>query len=474
MSGPSVNILDATLREGELNSGVYYSADMLETVGFALAELGTPRIEFSIAYPQRGGSIQVLKNILNNIQSSYDDITTIVQCRAFKHDIEIAQKTDAKGCGVYIAISEEHRKHKLSGMKVEDVLSRFVESLDLLKDHGFKYRRAVLEDSARFFSEYKGEEDTLENLENIIKCVDEAGATTISLPDSAGLLEESRALEMMDYARKITDKELAAHFHNDYGNALGNTKAVIKNGLVKEAHVSIYGLGAGAGIADHYEVSANIIDNLKIETGEDRGYFKQLYKKFQEVTKIPIPWNHPLSDFARTEKAGTHQAQQLKSPEGYVPPRKLKHDFNSTILFEAGQFMSRHLVDRLLEGHDVDDAKVREIASLIGRRATLLNRKLYSREIKNVIKEVANIDVPSTRISQYIGPEKAFYLIKVRPQVTTEINEKIERLEGVERALEIFGIYDIIVEARADEDLQRKIEKLFGPHITEISPLIVG
>lgn len=474
MSDPSVYILDTTLREGELNSGVYYTAQMLESVGLALARLGTPRIEFSIAYPQRGGSIQNVKNVLSTIHGSYDNIMTIVQCRAFEEDINIAQMMDAKGCGVYIAISEEHRKHKLSGMKIDEVMTRFIESLDLLKDYGFSYRRAVLEDASRFFSEYKGEEDTLENLEKMIKSADEAGATIISIPDSAGLLEESQALEMFEFANKITDKELAAHFHNDYGNALGNTKTVVKRGLAKEAQVSIYGLGAGAGIADHYEVSANIIDNLKMDTGEDRDYLKQLYKTFQDVTKIPIPWNHPLSDFARTEKAGTHQAQQLKSPKGYVPPKKLEHDFDNRILFEAGQFMSRRLVSKLLEGFDVDENTVREIATVIGRRSALFNRKLYSREIKNIIKGVTNIDVSSTRISQYIGPEKAFYLLRVRPQVTTEITEKIEELDGVERALEIFGIYDIIVEAYADDDVRRKIEKLLGSDITEISPLIVG
>jgi isopropylmalate/homocitrate/citramalate synthase len=294
------------------------------------------------------------------------------------------------------------------------------------------------------------------------------------MPDTAGLLEESQSIKMFEFACNFTDKELAAHFHNDYGNSLGNTLAVIKRGLAREAQVSIYGLGSGAGIADHYEVSANLIDNLNIDTGENRRYFQNLYRTFQAITKIPIPWNHPLSNVARTEKAGTHQAQQLKSPEGYIPSKKLKYDFENKIFFEFGRLTSKSLIFQLLEDFDLDKKTADEIAKVIGRRSSLLNRKLSAREIKNIVGEVANYNIPISKVSQYISPEKAFYLLKVTPMVTTEITEKIENLKGVDRVLEAFGSYDIIIESYAHGDMQRKIGELLGSDIIEICPLIVG
>lgn len=474
MGEPSVNILDTTLREGELNLSVYYTPQMLRSIGLALAELGTPRIEFSIVYPQRGGDIQDLKAVISDVHDGYANVTTIAQCRAYLEDIDIAQDIEAKGCGVYIAVSEEHMMNKLSGMSVEEVINRFAESLDILKEYGFNYRRAVLEDSSRYFSHDRTEEDTLDRFRYIVNALDQSSATTISIPDTAGLLDESQALRMFEFASEVTDKELAAHFHNDYGNALANTKTVVQKGFAKEAHVSIYGLGAGAGIADHYELSANLIDNLMMDTGENRTYLKRLYDTFQEVTKIPIPWNHPLSNFSRTEKAGTHQAQQLKSPKGYVPSKKLEHDFNNKIFFEAGKLMSRHLVNKFLEDYKVDEETARQIADVIGSRSTLINRKLFSGEIKNIIKEVAGVNIPIIKISQYIGPDKVFYLLKVRPQVTTEITEKIEQLEGVERVLETYGIYDIIVETNIDREIRKRIEKMLDNDLIEISPLIIG
>jgi isopropylmalate/homocitrate/citramalate synthase len=469
-----VNILDTTLREGELNPSVYYTIENLESIGLSLAKLGTPRIEFSIPYPQRGGSVSKLREVFSNIQSSYELSTLIVQCRALIQDIEIAQKLEVNGCGVYLAISEEHRINKLGGISIEEVIIRLTESLDILKEYGFHYRRAVLEDASRFFSSYRGNSDTLGDLGRIIKEVELAGATTISLPDSAGLLEENQVLEMFRFARKITKKELSAHFHNDYGNALGNTKSAVKESLAVEPHVSIYGLGAGAGIADHYELSANLMDNLNIETHEDRGFFHELYSTFQQITKIPIPWNHPLSDFARTEKAGTHQAQQLRSPEGYVPKKKLNHDFNNNIFFDVSRLMSKNLMKKLLQEYHVNDNSITDIINLISKRSVLLNRKLYNVEIKNIIKDITNINLPTALISQYVGPEKAFYLLRVTPQTTSEITEELEKIKGVIRVLETYGSYDIVVEAYTNSDMKKIIENTVGINGIEISPLIVG
>jgi isopropylmalate/homocitrate/citramalate synthase len=312
------------------------------------------------------------------------------------------------------------------------------------------------------------------NLGRIIREVDIAGATTISLPDSAGLLEEHQAHKLFKFAKKITKKELSAHFHNDYGNALGNTKSVIKENLAIEPHVSIYGLGAGAGIADHYELSANLIDNLNIETYENRDFFHRLYTTFQKITRIPIPWNHPLSDYARTEKAGTHQAQQLRSPEGYVPKKKLEHDFNNHIIFDVSRLMSKNLIKKLLQEYKVNDDTTTNIINLISRKSALLNRKLYNVEIKNLIRDITNINLPTASISQYIGPEKAFYLLRVTPQATSEITEKLEKTEGAIRVLETYGSYDIIVEAYTENNMKKIIENTVGIDMIEISPLVVG
>jgi isopropylmalate/homocitrate/citramalate synthase len=200
LNEPSVYILDTTLREGELNPSVYYTSGMLETLGLALARLGTPRIEYSVTYPQRGGNIRDLRNIISTLQGSYEDVVPVIQCRALAADIDTAQELGARGCGIYIAISQEHRRFKLNGISLEKVINRIEESLSLLKEYGFKYRRAVLEDASRFFTQYKGEEDTRGTFRTLIETADRAGATVVSIPDTAGMTEEELALCRRAYA----------------------------------------------------------------------------------------------------------------------------------------------------------------------------------------------------------------------------------------------------------------------------------
>ena len=54
------------------------------------------------------------------------------------------------------------------------------------------------------------------------------------------------------------------------------------------------------------------------------------------------------------------------------------------------------------------------------------------------------------------------------------LGEKIENIKGVEKVLETYGIYDIIIEAYTDNNMQKVIEGLVGKDMIEISPLIVG
>ena len=56
-----VTILDTTLREGELQPGVYFTQESRIRIAEALAQVGTPRIEFPIIYPNRGGRIEDVK-----------------------------------------------------------------------------------------------------------------------------------------------------------------------------------------------------------------------------------------------------------------------------------------------------------------------------------------------------------------------------------------------------------------------------
>ncbi len=449
-----VTILDTTLREGELQPGVYFTRNSRITIGKALAEVGTPRIEFPIVYPSRGAVMEDVKAATDELQANYNRSTVILQIRAYKEDIDLARKYDVSGCAIYMAPTELHRKGKFRGMEQQKIIDNFIEMLDLVKSYGFTYRRATLEDVSRFGSpEDRGSEDTMEFLSRLLDAVYEAGATVISIPDTSGILPNFRCIEFLNQVRKLTGAPLACHFHNDYGNALANALTAATSPGVQEVHVSILGLGTRNGITDHYEFIANLEDHYHIESGEQRDKMRWLYETFSQATKIDIPWTHPLSQQCFTEKAGTHQSQVVKDARGYIPAKKLLYDSKGEVRFEAGQLMSRHVLAKIVEGYSLSDEAMNEIINNIAARSALRHQEVSPWEVRDIIAATSGTSIPVERVSKIIrGSDYAYIIMKMVPQSPVpDILEEVRRWPEVDKADEVYGNFDVIVLTRMND-----------------------
>lgn len=452
-----VTILDTTLREGELQPGVYFTQESRIRIAEALAQVGTQRIEFPIIYPNRGGKIEDVKAAVQRVQENYSK-TAVLQFRAYKADVELAQSYDAKGVALFMAPTSLHRQGKFRGMKQQKVIDTFVETLELAKSMGFTYRRATLEDVSRFDSpESEDSEDNLEFLAQLLRAIRDAGATVVSIPDTSGILPQNRCLPFIETVSKLTDQELSCHFHNDYGNALANALQAATHPRVEEIQVSILGLGSRNGITDHYEFIANLEDLIHQDSGETRDRLRWLYDTFTEATKIPVPWNHPLAPQCFVEKAGTHQSQVISDPAGYIPKLKLINDAKNEVKFEAGSLISKHIVEHLLKAsqdlsYDFADPQlsssmVREITEAIAARSALRHRAVSPWEVREIIRSKTNTEIPIERIRRMIhGNDRVYILLKLRPQFpSNELIEEIREWREVEQANEVYGEIDVIL-----------------------------
>jgi len=450
-----VTLLDTTLREGELQPGVYFTKESRLRVAEALAEIGTPRIEFPIIYPNRGGRIEDIKAAVQRVQDNYSK-TAVLQFRAYKPDVELAQTYDANGAALFMAPTSLHRKGRFHGIEQEKVIETFVETLELAKSLGFTYRRATLEDVSRFDQpQEEDSEDSLDFLSRLLKAVRDAGATVVSIPDTSGILSQNRCIPFIDTVSRLASQPLACHFHNDYGNALANALQAATHPRVEEIHVSILGLGTRNGITDHYEFVANLEDLLHQDCGEERGRLRRLYDTFSEATGIPIPWTHPLAPQCFVEKAGTHQSQVIQDPAGYIPRMKLLHDAQSEARFEAGSLMSRHVVERLFnlagqdlaEGFKPSPTMVAEVTEAIAARSVLRRREVSPREVQEIVRSTAGVEIPIEQVRRLIhGNDRVYILLKLRPQFpSNELVEEVGSWRGVEHANEVYGDIDVII-----------------------------
>jgi isopropylmalate/homocitrate/citramalate synthase len=460
---PMLTILDTTLREGELQPGLYFTRESRIQIAQALATIGTRRIEFPIAYPNRGVPARDIKAAVYEVQENFSETIAVLQFRALQEDIALASAYDAKGCAVYLAPTALHRKGKLHGINRQRVIERFVDVLGRAKDSGFSYRRAVLEDVSRFYSPEKAREDTQGYLRRLLEALREGGATIVSVPDTSGLLPPHRCVGFIECLAEEAKLPLACHFHNDYGNALGNALQAALIPRVREIHVSIMGLGTRNGITDHYEFVANLEDLYRMSTGEHRDKLHWLYDVFKKVTRLPLPWNHPLSPQSFTEKAGTHQSQVVQDPRGYIPRGKLTHDSVGDVRFEAGQMMSKQVVRKLLGTRATYEALITEVTEDIAARSALKGRNVSPLEVREIILAKTGVDLPVDDVREMIkGSDYVYVLLSLIPQYPArKLVTEIGGWSEVERVDETYGDVDVVVVSSMwDQDGMPVVDKI--------------
>jgi len=464
MSGAAV-LLDSTLREGELFRVL--REEVRVGIGLRLVEAGISRIELTVDYPPRTSSRDV-KAVVDSLKGS--GATIVMHGRAYPDDIQAIAKYDVNGCALYLSPTKLHRDYKLHGISYDQAIDRLVAALELAKQHGFSYIRATLEDASRLSVE-EGVSG-LEVLRNAIRRLKQAGATIVSVPDTAGLMAPRASAAFFRALKRFSELPLAAHFHNDYGFASANTVEAALEGA-DELHVTVMGVGDRNGIADLYEVAAGLEDGHGISTGVDRPALVRLYRYFSRVTGIRIPWRHPLSEEARTIRAGVHQSMTLRKPEGYMPAKKLSLDLVEPI-YELGPYVSSKLIAALLNREKIDEVKLERILEALA--ASSRGSQVSPKEFRDIVKREAGVEVDPQSLAKFLRPERVYILIKLMPQYP--VHEMLRRLwewDEVESVDEVYGEVDMVVKAQLTQDKENivaRIKQDFSDAIDEIRVLV--
>jgi 2-isopropylmalate synthase len=461
---PSVQILDTTLREGELFD-IFPPATRLE-VATLLSRIRVGRVELTVDYPPRTNRGD-LEPIIGALKQSGTEV--VLHGRACREDVERISNYDVEGCGLYIAVSSLHRENKLHGISEEVSLQRLCDSVEHAKDKGIPYIRATLEDASRLHIE-----DAVSGAEKIVnatKLLKDAGATMVSVPDTSGLMAPRTAREFFARLRELSALPLSAHFHNDYGLASANTIEAALEGAA-ELQVTMQGIGDRNGIADLYEVVAVLEDVHGFRTGVDRRRLKEAYSAFARTTGLRLPWRHPLSEEAQTVRAGVHQSMTIKRPDGYIPAKKLANDFDGPA-YAINQYLSHNLIHDLLSeykpGLERDSSRrVTEILAVSAR-----NGNASISRIQETIKREVGVEVPRSRLASLLGGQRVYVLLRLRPQYPAQtIAAEVRRWDEVEAVDEVYGEADMIVTMRLT-DGDKPLNALRGKFTGQIQEMRV-
>src|SRR5579875_3072543 len=169
-----VYIFDTTLRDGEQSPGCSMTTPEKLKMAGHLVELGVDILEagFPIASEGDFESVQV-------ISRQFPWVQVAALARACTLDVERAAKAlaHAKRARIhtFIATSDIHLKYKLRKSR-QEVLDNAVAAVSLARNYTDDIEFSA-EDATRTEFEY---------LEQVCKCVVEAGARTVNLPDTVG------------------------------------------------------------------------------------------------------------------------------------------------------------------------------------------------------------------------------------------------------------------------------------------------
>jgi len=328
MSKEKIVIFDTTLRDGEQSPGASMNTEEKIQIAIQLEKLGVDVIEAGFAAASKGDF-----DAINKIAQRVKNSTVCSLARALEKDIEAAgraiEPAPKRRIHTFIATSPIHMEYKLR-MKPEEVIKRAVEAVT--------YAKTFVED-VEFSCEDAGRSD-IGFLKEIISATIEAGAGTINIPDTVGILMPSevgaRIKELYEF---IGDRAIiSVHNHNDLGLATANSLEAIKNGA-RQVECTINGLGERAGNAALEEivmaikVRSDIFDSVETNINT-----KEIYPTSRLIASItgiePQPNKAIVGKNAFAHESGIHQDGVLKHKKTYeiFSPEDIGLDTKDTLV----------------------------------------------------------------------------------------------------------------------------------------------
>ena len=376
------SILDTTLREGMQTPNVMFQFEERKDILISLDSANIDYIEIGSPYASKEE-----QEICNKLAELSTNASKVVHCRALERDIDRAPE-DVDWVALYLATSHKHLITKFSKYASPEkfVLKQVPKAIEYAKDMGFKVR-------------YTAEDATstdLNFLTKVILLAAEAGADSISIPDTRGIADYVQIGELYKMVRRILDDArfrnvmLEAHFHNDLGLALSNTLSAWFSGA-DILHSSINGLGERAGITDTLQLATALKVKYQTIIYEDVNYdLPSLYELSLRVSRysgVPISPHWPVSGAnVFTHTAGTHQKAASKDPLTYQP-------FSASLVnritkFVLGPLCGKEGVRAYLKQMGIDVSKIPEELIITLRDAIKQIYFLHGASAKNLERRV--------------------------------------------------------------------------------------
>lgn len=306
-----VFIYDTTLRDGEQAPGVALTVDEKINIALKLDELGVDTIEAGYAAVSDGE-----RESFNKIKDLGINARVSSLGRVLEKDIDAVIDCDLDYIHLFIGTSPLHRDYKLKKSKTE-IIDQAVKAVEYAKDHGLTVEFSA-EDATRTEMNY---------LIEFYKAIENAGADTINVPDTVGILTPVTTRHLIRTLRKKIKIPLSLHFHNDFGLAVANSIIGVEEGA-NQVHCTVNGIGERAGNTALEELVVGLKIAYNVNIGVDNKQLFNISNFIGSITNIKLPPQKPIvGDNVFTHESGIHVDGILKNAATYepIPPEMVGH-----------------------------------------------------------------------------------------------------------------------------------------------------
>jgi len=269
MSFPEqIKIVEVGPRDGLQNESTTVPAEIKVQLVEKLAAAGLSVIEVGAFVspkwvPQMATSAEVFTRVDKRPNVSYPMLVPNLK------GLELALAAGVEEIALFAAASETFSQ-KNTNCSIAESVERFNEVIDQAQAAGVKIRGYV---SCVLGCPYEGEV-SFDTVSMITQKLFDKGCYEVSLGDTIGVGTAGQARKLIEIlTRHVPVQQLAAHFHDTYGQALANIHAVMQCGIAV-VDSSIAGLGGcpyakGATGNVATEDVVYMLDGMGIETGVD-------------------------------------------------------------------------------------------------------------------------------------------------------------------------------------------------------------
>ena len=274
----AVQVHDVTLRDGEQQAGVVFTADEKLRIAEALAEAGVHRIEAGLPAVSPADEEAVRLMVKAGLPS---EIYAFSRCMVD----DVKRAADCGVTGVVMEIpSSHHLVEKAYRWPVERAIDASVEATALAHELGMK---------VSFFPIDATRAGLVEYLDLLEKVATDGHVDAVGLVDTFGVLSPHGVQLFVRRTRERLGVPLETHFHMDFGLGVANTLIAIAEG-VEVIQTTVTGIGERAGNTPMEETVLALLTMYGLDTGIRTERFTELSKLVMQIAGVSQPSNRPV------------------------------------------------------------------------------------------------------------------------------------------------------------------------------------